>query len=159
MISRNGGNSMAKLLTAMQEHLAAAQHHLHCMEKEQQKQNKKRFLYELQAFQTSMTAILSTAKEYNKRIYKKQLVNLSHKAFFQAIKKKHIIERPMAEKIEMPINLQAVYAIKRNNKFDARTGFYHKERPNDSIVKLGTCYVQEVQQVVFSINDAGISQK
>ncbi|MEC1177446.1 hypothetical protein P9B03_03035 [Metasolibacillus meyeri] len=143
---------MAKLLTAMQGHLEVAEYHLQCMEKEQQKQNKKRFLYELQAFQTSMMATLSTAKEYNKSIYKKHSVHLQHKAFFHSMKKKHIVERAIVEKIEISNHLQAIYAIKRNNKFDARKGFYHKERPNDSIIKLGTYYVQEVQQLAQQLS-------
>ncbi|WP_042473409.1 hypothetical protein [Bacillus ndiopicus] len=140
---------MTKLLAVVQEHLEAAKYHLLCMEEEQHKQNKKRFLDELQAFQTSMTALLSTAKDYNKNIYKKQVANLQNKAFFQSIKKKHIIERPIAGKIEIANNseIQAIYALKRNNKFDCRKGFYHKQRPNDSIIKLGTDYVQEVKQL------------
>lgn len=141
---------MTKLLTAMQEHLQAAEYHLHCMKEEQQKQNKKRFLHELQAFQDSITAMLSSAKDYNKNKYKKQVMNLQHKAFFQALKKKHIIERPIAEKIEI-INsneMQTIYAFKRNNKFDCRKGFYHKEHPNESIIQLGLSHVQEVQQLV-----------
>ncbi|KYG92065.1 hypothetical protein A0U40_03750 [[Bacillus] sp. KCTC 13219] len=145
---------MTKLLTAMQEHLEAAKYHLHCMEEEQHKQNRKRFLYELQAFQSSITAMLSTAKDYNKSIYKKQAMKLQHKAFFQAIKKKHIIERPIIEKIEIVNNneMQTIYALKRNNKFDCRKGFYHKERPDDSIIKLGSSYVQEVQQLAQKLS-------